>query len=160
MRKSSIHVDEGAVSSTVGVVLIVAVTVILVAAVEAFVLGIAGESTKQTPSASMELEWGTKIIGSDSYDTVDITMPGGDGMKSAFVSVLKGDGTTICEDGTVNSLYTGYDPSKTWDASKIQSGDTLRIRETRERDFTETDTVKVIWNNSQKSQILGSGTLN
>ncbi|MFC6955448.1 type IV pilin N-terminal domain-containing protein [Halorubellus litoreus] len=141
-------------SSTIGVVLMVAVTVILAAAVGTFALGLAEESTKETPSASVEVKWGT--VGSD--DTVDITIVGGDSVKSRFVTVVHQDGTELWADGTTTDVspYGG----KTWSGDEIQSGDTLGLQEDSSDIFQSDDTVKVIWNNGQKSQVLGSGTLN
>ncbi|NHN41236.1 type IV pilin [Halorubellus sp. JP-L1] len=158
MRITKVVLEDGAVSSAIGVVLMVAVTVILAAAVGAFALGLAEESAKKTPSASVETKWGTAKAGGTTYDTVDITMLGGDGMQSKYVTVAKADGTIIWEGGSPNSPYTTYG-SKTWDSSKIQSGDTLGINETNTGAFTEGDTVTVIWDNGQKSQVLGTGTL-
>jgi hypothetical protein len=155
MRIRGLLTEDDAVSSTIGVVLMVAVTVILAAAVGTFALGLAEESTKQTPSASIQVEWNT--VGGD--DAVDITILGGDSVKSKFLTVMKGDGTTIWEDGSPNGPYSTY-ASKTWGASEIESGDTLGLQEDNPGDFTEGDSVKVIWNNGQKSQVLGSGTLN
>lgn len=154
MQVSRILTDENAVSSTIGVVLMVAVTVILAAAVGTFALGLAEESTKETPSASVEIKWGA--VGGD--DTVDITIVGGDSVKSRFVTVVHQDGTDLWTDsGTTDvSTYGG----KTWSGDEIQSGDTLGLREDSSAVFQTDDTVKIVWNNGQKSQVLGSGMLN
>lgn len=159
MELNRLLTDEDAVSSTIGVVLMVAVTVILAAAVGSFALGIAGESAKKTPSAAIEIDWGVQISGGTAYDTVDITVLGGDSLQSKFVTVAKGDGTVLWEAGTANAPYSTY-ASKNWDSPKIQSGDTLGLQEGNTGDLTQGNTVKVIWNNGEKSQVLGSGTLN
>ena len=140
-------------SSTIGVVLMVAVTVILAAAVGAFALDLAQEDTKETPSASIELEWG--MVGGD--DAVDITILGGDSVKSRFITVKHQDGTELWADGTTTNVST-YG-GKTWNGDEIQSGDTLGLREDSSGVFQSDDTVKIVWNNGQKSQVLGSGTL-
>lgn len=154
MGISIILLDEDAVSSTIGVVLMVAVTVILAAAVGIFALDLAQEDTKKTPSASIEVEWET--VGGD--DAVDITVLGGDSLKSRFVTVVHQDGTELwTDDGTTGvSTYN----SKQWGGDEIQSGDTLGLKEDSSAVFQSGDIVKVIWNNGQKSQVLGSGTLN
>ncbi|WP_227133699.1 type IV pilin [Halorubellus salinus] len=154
MKLSRLLIEDDAVSSTIGVVLTVAVTVILAAAVGTFALGLAEESTKQTPSASIEVEWDT--VGGD--DVVDITILGGDSVKSRFVNVVHQDGTELWSDGTTNGVSI-YD-NKKWGGDEIQSGDTLGLQEDSSNVFQSDDTVKVIWNNGQKSQVLGSGTLN
>jgi|AntRauTorcE11898_2_1112593.scaffolds.fasta_scaffold02922_2 FlaG/FlaF family flagellin (archaellin) len=153
MNIQSIFFEDDAVSSAIGVVLMIAVTVILAAAVGTFALGLAEESTKQTPSASVEVEWGT--VGDD--DTVDITILGGNAVESRFVTVVHQDGTELWTDSGMTGV-TIYD-GKTWSGSKIQSGDTLGLQETSGSVFQSGDSIKVIWNNGQKSQILGSGEL-
>ncbi|WP_323677603.1 hypothetical protein [Halorubellus sp. PRR65] len=45
-------------------------------------------------------------------------------------------------------------------AGEIESGDTLGLEETSQSVFWSGETVRVLWNNGQKSQVLGSGTLN
>lgn len=144
--------DENAVSSTIGVVLMVAVTVILAAAVGAFALGLAESSAEETPSASIEISWGTE---GSSTDTVNVTIVGGDAVQKKFMTVSL-EGTVIWDDGVVSGEpYEVYD---SWSADEITSGDTLGVRETSTSGFEPDDTLKVIWNNGEKSQVLGSGT--
>jgi flagellin-like protein len=75
--------DENAVSSTIGIVLMVAVTVILAAAVGAFALNLAGDTTEKSPTVSMDLSWGT-----DGGDTVVDVTPKGVGADPAAVRGL------------------------------------------------------------------------
>ena len=55
MDLKKLFTDERAVSPVIGVILMVAITVILAAVIGAFVLGIGGE-TQSTPSASLSIE--------------------------------------------------------------------------------------------------------
>ncbi|WP_323676914.1 type IV pilin N-terminal domain-containing protein [Halorubellus sp. PRR65] len=155
MKVTVLFSADKAVSSTIGVVLMVAVTVILAAAVGSFALGLAEESTKKTPTATVETEWGVD----GGSQTVDITIIGGDSVKSKFMSVTV-DGTVIWKDSGVPS---GVDittiPGKTWTGPKIESGDTLGLKETSNSGLPDGKTLKVIWNNGQKSQVLGTGTV-
>ena len=154
MRVSSIIVDEGAVSSTIGVVLMVAVTVVLAAAVGTFALGLAEESAKETPSASIEVAWG--VDGGER--TVDVTILGGQTLKSEFVTVELAHSVvwnSDQEDDVGGLVYYG---GKTWADNQITSGDTLGLKEDS-ASIDEGEKLTVIWNNGQKSQILGSGTL-
>ena len=100
MRLRRILTDDDAVSPAVGIVLLVAITVILAALVAAFTLGVAGNSTEETPSASVETEWGQTIAG----------------------------------------------------------GDTLGLREDT-RSMTTGNELEIVWNNGQKSQVLGTSTV-
>jgi len=132
----------------------VAVTVILAAAVGTFALGLAEESAERTPSASIEVKWGVD----SGASTVDVTMLGGDGVQSKFVTVEL-EGSPVWNDAKGDDagglMYYG---GKKWTADKIQSGDTLGLKDDTTT-LTEGDTVQVIWNNGQKSQVLGAGTL-
>lgn len=87
-------------------------------------------------------------------------MQGGDGIKAKFVTVEL-EGAVVwndeLEDGAGGLMYYG---GKTWTAEKIQSGYTLGLKETAGTSLTDGDTIAVIRNNGQKSQVLGSGTLN
>lgn len=135
----------------------VAVTVILATAVGTFALGLAEESTKQTPSASVETKWGTTTVTGTTYDTVDVLILGGNGVKASYVTIENESATIWDESGPLES-FTTYD-AQTWANDKIQSGDTLGLRETVADGFQSGDTIQIIWNNGQKSQVLGSGTL-
>ncbi len=135
----------------------VAVTVVLAAAVGTFALGIAEESTKKTPTASVETEWGTTTVGGDTYDTVDVTILGGDAVKASYVTI-ENESATIWQGSGPKGSFTTYD-GQTWSNAKIKSGDTLGIRETVADGFQSGDEIVVLWNNGQKSQVLGSGTM-
>ena len=152
MEVTSIITEEDAVSSTIGVVLMVAVTVVLAAAVGSFALGLSGESTKETPSASVDVEWG--VQGSD--DTVDITIRGGDTLRAKFVTVKLGS-TVVWNDAQESTGGLVYYDQKMWDADKIRAGDTLGLKESG-TNINNGDQLQVIWNNGEKSQVLGSGT--
>ncbi|NHN40108.1 type IV pilin [Halorubellus sp. JP-L1] len=154
MKLTILLTEDDAVSSTIGVVLMVAVTVILAAAVGTFALGLAETSAEETPSASFEVEWGL-----DGGDTVvDVTMQGGNGVEAKFVTVeLEGSEVWNDADEDAAGRLTHYD-GKEWTADKIQSGDTLGLKEDG-TSLNEGDTIPVIWNNGQKSQVHGSATL-
>ena len=63
--------DERAVSPVIGVILMVAITVILAAVIATFVLDL-GSNQQQAPQASFNFDY-------DGTDTVTITHNGGDG---------------------------------------------------------------------------------
>lgn len=110
MRLRRILTDDDAVSPAVGIVLLVAITVILAALVAAFTLGVAGNSTEETPSASVETEWGQTIAGGDTHKTVDVTILGGDTVDADNV-VVRLDGDVVWNDaaGTGADGLTTYD---------------------------------------------------
>jgi len=75
--KQLIH-DDDAVSPVIGVILMVAITVILAAVIASFVLGLGDQAQQATPQASFSWDYDT----SGSDETVSITHDGGDSIQS------------------------------------------------------------------------------
>jgi flagellin-like protein len=69
--------DDDAVSPVIGVILMVAITVILAAVIASFVLGLGNNATNQTPTASFTFDYEETSSGS-SHGVVTITHDGGD----------------------------------------------------------------------------------
>lgn len=113
MQPKALNTEERAVSPVVGVVLMVAVTVILAAIVAAFALGI-GSSADSTPQASFEY----------NYDGTDVTSvhEGGDPLDPSRVTVLKNGNTT-------GATWSGSGDITTGDRASVAaaSGDEIRI---------------------------------
>ena len=118
--------DERAVSPVIGVILMVAITVILAAVIGTFVLGL-GENVESAPQASLDFQYNSTADG-------NITMEhrGGDTLDPGNVEVrLNGDspsdGSEIITDNfqagesvTINaSSYSGI--------SSVSSGDTISV---------------------------------
>jgi flagellin-like protein len=81
MQLKQLLKDKDAVSPVIGVILMVAITVILAAVIGTFVLGL-GENVQQTsPQASFSFEYSNSTSG----DTLTITHAGGDTIKAANV---------------------------------------------------------------------------
>jgi flagellin-like protein len=99
-----------AVSPVIGVILMVAITVILAAVIATFVLGI-GDSTEATPTA----QFGFDYDGS----TVTVTHEGGDTIDSARLSIT-GPGTATQFSGDVTAGSTGS-------MSGVSQGNTIRV---------------------------------
>ncbi|WP_335999501.1 type IV pilin N-terminal domain-containing protein [Halorientalis halophila] len=93
--------DDDAVSPVIGVILMVAITVILAAVIASFVLGLGG-SQQSTPQASFSWDY-TDEGGDDEYGIVEVGHDGGDSIKSSEL-IFRGSGFVAT--GTV----TGYTP--------------------------------------------------
>ena len=86
--------EERAVSPVIGVILMVAITVILAAVIAAFVLDLGpGDST--APNAQLGLETDTEYDGNDQTFAV-LNHEGGDGIDSSEVTIVV-DGTELDE---------------------------------------------------------------
>ena len=75
MNFKQLFTEERAVSPVIGVILMVAITVILAAVIGAFVLGIGGDQ-EQTPQASISLDLDSDTDGSGEI-AIEITHNGG-----------------------------------------------------------------------------------
>ena len=87
--------DDDAVSPVIGVILMVAITVILAAVIATFVLGLGDSLSNQAPQASF------------SCDNSNITMTGGDDLDTSKLSFSGGDGTSISTVGDDSTWTAG-----------------------------------------------------
>ncbi len=81
MQPSTVLRDRRAVSPVIGVILMVAITVILAAVIGTFVLGI-GTSTQETPRATFEFEQVKEGPSSSNPDELEIAHVGGDTVRN------------------------------------------------------------------------------
>jgi len=122
--------DDDAVSPVIGVILMVAITVILAAVIATFVLGLGDSLSNQAPQASFDFQ----------PDSSAIIHTGGD-------ELTMDDVTADCTGGGCNtfSLKSGTTVSAGQDL--VSGGD-----------YTSSDTVRVIWTSPQggDSAVIGS----
>ena len=140
MDLKKLFTEERAVSPVIGVILMVAITVILAAVIGAFVLGLGGE-TQETPQASLSFE----LNETNGETNVDVEHRGGDSFNLTNVEIA-GD----LDDAQFN------------DAEQVLSnGNTVIIEEDTEAngDFDPSpgDRVRLIWTPSGNT--LASTTL-
>jgi flagellin-like protein len=110
--------DDEAVSPVIGVILMVAITVILAAVIGTFVLGLGDQVQQTAPNAQFSFDHDS------GADELDITHEGGDGIDQANLE-LAGDATN-------------NDP---WNSvSTVTAGDTHT-----ESGVTSSDSVSVVW---------------
>jgi flagellin-like protein len=144
--KEFITADDRAVSPVIGVILMVAITVILAAVIGTFVLGL-GENVQSTsPSASFGFDYdasGSTSSGSGSlYDSGDggdltITHESGDALQNSLLSVVDGN------DGPVNSPFS---------SSEVSAGSSTTI------DIDSDDTVRIVWTSQSGDNSATLGT--
>ena len=117
MDLKKLFTEERAVSPVIGVILMVAITVILAAVIGAFVLGLGGE-TQETPQASLSFTL-------NDTDNVDVEHRGGDRLDTTLIAVIldgtEDDGASFDEDTLSNGetdIISGFDTNP-------ESGDRL-----------------------------------
>ena len=101
MELKNLFADEDAVSPVIGVILMVAITVILAAVIGAFVLGIGGSQT-QTPQASWEWTEGSSTgqdCGGSGSTAVSVAHQGGDELNDDNLEL----GGNDCDNGATIS---------------------------------------------------------
>ncbi|MFC6953798.1 type IV pilin N-terminal domain-containing protein [Halorubellus litoreus] len=101
MKLNNLFTDEDAVSPVIGVILMVAITVILAAVIGAFVLGIGGSQAK-VPQASFDYSY--------SGSTVTVTHAGGDDIEASNLKVQADGGKQSVSCGPCaagDTLYSG-----------------------------------------------------
>ncbi|WP_224334548.1 type IV pilin [Haloprofundus halobius] len=84
--------DERAVSPVIGVILMVAITVILAAVIGTFVLGLGDQVGNSAPQASFDFDY--------SSDEVTITHDGGQDLKGSELRVEGLDGVNFDDEST------------------------------------------------------------
>ncbi|MFC6732237.1 type IV pilin N-terminal domain-containing protein [Haladaptatus sp. DYSN1] len=126
MQLKQLFTDEDAVSPVIGVILMVAITVILAAVIGTFVLGLGDQVGNTAPQASFSFDY-------DGTDTLTVTHESGDGIEAADLT-LKGAGTeaTWAEAAASSTKVTAGSSvdldsgTPTW-ATNVGSGDTVRV---------------------------------
>jgi len=112
--------DDRGVSPVIGVILMVAITVILAAVIGTFVLGL-GDSLEQAPQAQLDAELDT--AGSDA---VIISHNGGDSIPMSDIRVtIAGTEEAISHDNSETNLEVGE--SATTDNTGFSEGQTVKV---------------------------------
>ncbi|GGM72154.1 flagellin-like protein [Halarchaeum rubridurum] len=150
--------DDRGVSPVIGVILMVAITVILAAVIGTFVLGLGGNVGNNAPSATFNYDY-ENFSDDNANNTITITDQGGDSLDSSTISVTIGSATANATDGTT-SFGTSPDytiTSTDWNGDNIQAGDSITIQGNNTEPSDET--VQVVWQSSGgSSSIISSST--
>ena len=117
--------DERAVSPVIGVILMVAITVILAAVIGTFVLGL-GENVESAPQASLDFQYNS------TAGNVTMEHRGGDTLDPSNVEVrLNGDspsdGSEIITDNFQAGDSVKINATSYSDPSELSSGDTISV---------------------------------
>ncbi|WP_439027190.1 type IV pilin [Haloarchaeobius sp. DT45] len=115
MELKNLFTDDDAVSPVIGVILMVAITVILAAVIGAFVLNIGG-SQEKAPQASFD--WQNDSSG------VDIVHDGGDDIENDTLSLSGAISNSSIQVGSDNVWSAGEVATN---VGTVSSGDTVRI---------------------------------
>jgi len=149
--------DDRGVSPVIGVILMVAITVILAAVIGTFVLGLGSNVGNNAPSATFDYNYENFSDASDN-DRIEITDQGGDSIDTETLNVSVGGDTFYAgpsnrpPSGTTGANVTG------WGDDTLSAGDTLTIQETGAA-IDNNEDVQIIWKSSGgSSSIISSST--
>jgi len=148
MQLKQLLSDDEGVSPVIGVILMVAITVILAAVIAAFVLGLGGSSS-DTPQASFDFDFDEGSAGTPGDASMTITVESGDTLDAANLEI-SGAGVTGTFD-TDNSPSGG-----SFFSDDVTAGDSVTLDGS---DLTDTGgDVNVVWSSSDggDSSILAS----
>ena len=138
--------DSRAVSPVIGVILMVAITVILAAVIGTFVLGL-GDSVESAPQASFNFDY-------DDTGTEEVTIRhrGGDNIDASKLEVrLNGNAV----DAASLSYNTGSKISDQY--SSFNAGNQVKL--THDSSYTSGDNIDVVYISGDKQDIIGSFTV-
>ena len=124
--------DETAVSPVIGVILMVAITVILAAVIGTFVLGLGNQLQTSSPSASFSFSY------DGSQGNLTITHNGGDGVPADQLFVVGSD-----DDGSWNDIDASIE--------RVSAGTSVTVG------VQSDSTIRVVWESSggERSSTLG-----
>jgi flagellin-like protein len=132
--------DDDAVSPVIGVILMVAITVILAAVIGTFVLGLGDQVQQTSPTAQFSFDYTEDYDGNGNAELY-VTHDGGDGIEEARLSfagdVSDSSVANVCESG---SWQTG---------DAVTAGDDCQIVEANGANNalnTGAESVSVVWN--------------
>jgi flagellin-like protein len=136
MNIKQLFTDDSAVSPVIGVILMVAITVILAAVIGSFVLNLGGSLQQSAPQASFGFDY-------NSTTNVTITHESGDSIDAARLNVT----------GVRSSAQEWPTPGT------VSAGSSETFNTTGGNDFAS-DTVRVVWEseNGENSATLSQST--
>ena len=136
MQLSKLFNDDRAVSPVIGVILMVAITVILAAVIGTFVLGLGDSIGDSTPSASIDAEF-------DGSDTVTFTHQSGQNIENANLRIADSGGNAGTERGLDGATLSNTD-------GPFSAGDTI------DYDVADDGTARLVFDSGSTSSTLAS----
>jgi flagellin-like protein len=143
MRLKQLLNDDNAVSPVIGVILMVAITVILAAVIATFVLGLGEQVSDTTPNANFQGDW----VDNSSY-----TKAGGAVENSTLIEISHTSGPTL-EAGSLSIVADGENITANSTAGidleteDMSAGDTIVVVGGTNAELEEGDTIRVRWEN-------------
>ena len=130
MNLKELFTEDRGVSPVIGVILMVAITVILAAVIGAFVLGLGDQASETAPQASFDFDF------NQDDNLANVTHGGGDSIDNSSLTVRN-------ESDTNDRVYF------------LDDGDTVSAGDTATIDYDNSgETIRVIWEGDSTSNTL------
>ena len=154
MKPTRLFHEEDAATPVIGVILMVAITVIMAAVIGTFVLGIGSQVSGNTPKVSFGFVFdggGDDFNSGNSNDSVTITHRGGDGLDREEITVNVG-GENVETNGPCYDNDDWPEDIEAGDKGKIDENDCSSL------ELESNDEVKVVWKDSddEATAIIGN----
>ncbi|MCU4800915.1 type IV pilin N-terminal domain-containing protein [Halobacteria archaeon HArc-gm2] len=136
MQLKELLSDDDAVSPVIGVILMVAITVILAAVIATFVLGLGDQVSNTAPQASFSFDFDeTGTSGHDITDdgspdsgTLTVTHEGGDSIPASGISIIANPGDSAAGGSSGDVFTSGNDLSAgSSDTVLVDTDATIRV---------------------------------
>jgi flagellin-like protein len=161
MNLKNLITDDDAVSPVIGVILMVAITVILAAVIGTFVLGLGDQVQSTSPQASFAFDF-TDNTGSE--DVLEMTHDGGDAITAGNLEVTSGSSLSdAAGTGGTTGTSLGWETlSSAVAADDVSAGSTATVygdTDNTNADLAD-DTVRITWSSESgdSSATLGKWT--
>jgi len=137
--------DDDAVSPVIGVILMVAITVILAAVIATFVLGLGEQISETSPNTSFSFDYDDEATGSDAWGSsipasgglLNVTHSGGPNIDASQLSLT---GSSVSSAGT----YAASNDYSSGD--EISAGDSIGIA------VDSGDSISIVWENEEGAE--------
>lgn len=152
MQLKQLFKEDDAVSPVIGVILMVAITVILAAVIATFVLGLGEQVSDTAPQASFNFDYNETEAGSGDVDsfgidagdvetdidgTLTIQHSGGPNVEAGLLAAR---GSSISNNGTYNSEYNSFE-----NATNANLGDRMGAGDRVKVFIADDDSLNVVW---------------
>jgi len=131
--------ENRAVSPVIGVILMVAITVILAAVIGTFVLGLGDQVQQTSPNA----QWNWEVPASGD---LNVTHEGGDSVDASLLEVTTSSGTTLAtgaDSSACNAEMASGGGYVEWTSTPVTAGDTCAV--VNGGGASDGDTFRLIW---------------
>ena len=155
MNVKQLFTDDEAVSPVIGVILMVAITVILAAVIGTFVLGLGDQVQSTAPQASFNFDFSQGT----GTDELTVTHDGGDAIRDAQLTTVSSGNSTSLSAPWDGGSVSGGSATNSVSGSDVTAGDN-QVVSTSTDDALRGATVRVTWSSESGDNTATLGKWN